>query len=777
LNMSRKLTVAGRRGADNQRFMMAAATENVPRLKQLISSALRIGSSVSAIVNKIQDTFQNLKSYSAKGYEDRDYDIAGLCYRLGGRNLLYAFNQEFSLPSLRTLRRSKIFTNLMPSTGKVLTSDISFNIQSTLLSKVPALRLDPSRPFRTGCSIFWDEVSIEERACYFPHSDSVGGLCREHSSNIPVRLTSYENAQSIATALEEKIVHYGREASVIAVGSFGKLIRGAFPLLVSPTCKQENPTSSGNLLQQVFEAWDQHAATQFGPIWSFASDGDAGRRQMIYNCFVKSDLQPSDPLFKYVSRLEGLNKQVGKNNITADIDWKHEIKRVARVLRTDDGIQIGNTVVNQSLIRSHLSRNPDLSFTQIDMLLRPEDSQDVPRAIEFIRAIASVLSLAQDDLNPSQLQELQAISVISETFGSFVDAYICPEWNLTQQITSLAKSAHLAFSLFRRHGINFLPHQLYGDLQTTIKNVIFCIAKQQDMDGSQPFHLFWTGDDRLELLFGILRMQGGHNPNFTFKQLVDRLGAAVDLDAIYTRNPELSSGHRRLKIKRTEHTDHLNPESWIGNVVADSMDLEFAWKSGRDEAVKILSSIGITEDYQNLFSSNSSLDMLRPAGDGKYPGVSVDLDRSVEPIEASQPEASTSGHNISQESYPPIDRPSGTEDNPTEEQPSIGQELHIPHNDGAFAITGNIDSSESSLPSNDIDVELEDLLPPPEELPAPSNISEKPSAWIEYQGRKITRPLYVDLLRPTSLERPMNVYCGCATTVPTLNPEISIMQE
>ncbi|KAF8066854.1 hypothetical protein FPV67DRAFT_1562398 [Lyophyllum atratum] len=225
--------------------------------------------------------------------------------RLGGRKLLYALNRHISIPSIRALHRANIFTQLMPSIGAPKIEDVLFNIRSIFSPKVAAL--NKARPFHSGMSIFWDEVNEEDAACYFPHLDSVGGLCREHSHAV-------DHAVSIARALVDGTVHYGKEASVVAVGSFGTIVRGAFPILIY-------------IPHSVISAWKQARAAQFGPLWSFASNGDAGRRAMVYQLFMKHAVDAKHALFKYVSRLPGLNLLVGDDDITADFDWKHEIKR------------------------------------------------------------------------------------------------------------------------------------------------------------------------------------------------------------------------------------------------------------------------------------------------------------------------------------------------------------------------------------------------------------------------------------------------------------------
>lgn len=304
-------------------------------------------------------------------------------------------------------------------------------------------------------------------------------------------------------------------------------------------------------------------------------------------------------------------------------------------MRSLEGMQVGNMVVNREIFQRQLNRVPGLTPEDVSRILNPDDSQDVPRAIDFVNTVNAVAHLPDDagHLNPGEDVEARVVGVIGTMFAAFTHAYIVPELCLTDQVVLLSKYAHLAFALFRAHRVNFMPYQLYGDTQTTVKNVIICIAKQQDLDATVPFYLFKQGDDNLEELFGIVRELGGHNPNVSFKQLCERLGAAVDIASVFSRHPELDPGHRRLKVTRTEHADHLNPESWVGNVTAGSVDLPTAWATGREAASAILSTLNITVDFTDIFDDARVVDMLKPFGDGKYPGVSTEYDRSLEPTE------------------------------------------------------------------------------------------------------------------------------------------------
>ena len=127
--------------------------------------------------------------------------------------------------------------------------------------------------------------------------------------------------------MDQGIVHFGKEVSVLAITSFSSELCGAYPVVASPTCKSETPAEGAEILRTVFSAWKDEFANFLGPIWSFASDGDAGRRAMVYDLLMKRVIDPQHPLYKIVGNLPGLNLNVGDDDITADFDWKHEIKR------------------------------------------------------------------------------------------------------------------------------------------------------------------------------------------------------------------------------------------------------------------------------------------------------------------------------------------------------------------------------------------------------------------------------------------------------------------
>lgn len=253
-----------------------------------------------------------------------------------------------------------------------------------------------------------------------------------------------------------------------------------------------------------------------------------------------------------------------------------------------------------------------------------------------MKAIVKLRSLRLELRDPDTIADLDAIRLLSDLCESLLKAYINPHLSLTEQVTYLSKFAHLSFAFFRLYCTHYMLNQLYGDSQCMVKNAIFCTVKQQALDLSQLFHLFELGDDRLEKLFGCIRMLGAHDSGMHYSQGVDHLGHAVDIDAALAHNPDLDSGQRCLKVTCTAVLDHLNIASWDGDACVNNISLPCAWAAGRHVAQESILSESShmpreSAAFEEIFR-DGKIDLLCPFEGGKYPGVDdEEPDRSLPP--------------------------------------------------------------------------------------------------------------------------------------------------
>jgi len=122
-------------------------------------------------------------------------------------------------------------------------------------------------------------------------------------------------------------------------------------------------------------------------------------------------------------------------------------------------------------------------------------------------------------------------------------------------------------------------------------------------------------------MFALLRMSGGHNNTFNYRQIIDRLCTVHDIGDIYSHNPDICHGHRCLNMNRKESVDHISRATWVGDTIAANCDLPSCWSQGRENAMEILKKSKVlptSYNFETLFSSGSGIDIFCVFRDVKY---------------------------------------------------------------------------------------------------------------------------------------------------------------
>ncbi|KAL1749561.1 hypothetical protein FB107DRAFT_252747, partial [Schizophyllum commune] len=468
----------------------------------------------------------------------------------------------------------------------------------------------PAPPRRVGVSLAIDEVAGNGRLCYLPRTDEIADFCREHVSRLASILVG-DNLTSIceaARALWKDEVHVGKEFTCAAISPHSMSQYGARPILLSPTCKQGTVADQVSLLSTCIQAWkrSEWGERWTGPLWSISSDGE--------------------------------------DDIVMDFDYKLVFKRLCTLFCSKKGLLVKGVEINKALLSIWLQRLTSHNWSEMSIhaLLNPKDPQDVPRAVMLLSRIAELRHLDPGS-NPSDQRVHQALSIIGEALDALLQPYLNVRLSLSAQLQSLAKSADIFFALYREHKTSFVSNQLYGDLQAMIKHAIFHIAKMQDLDEDLKVSFNIFGTDVSEALFGRLRMLGGHSPNMDISVLGERCCAALNLAEIYRRHPEWESVPVRLKFSRGRDYDHVSPRNWRGDIVAKNCNIEQSWTSGAVEATCTLRRHGIYVDFAATFTA-PGVDLMRPFGGNRYPGVAKDVDRSMCPDEEESQECANLPH-------------------------------------------------------------------------------------------------------------------------------------
>lgn len=629
--------------------------------------------------------------------------MAALVLRIGGPRLAYAVFKGLGLPGLSTVYARMDCPELCPSIRFPTLLEVTKNVSSMFreVTGSTSTSTSPSPSRRRLHSILIDEVALERRPRYFAAEDAVVGICREHSQSLDLTQISHRGLpalEAIHAALESGSCHRAREATVVAIAGFSPTPNefGARPVLVSGTCKAESERDGARLVQTVLQARrdSPQGEALHGPIISLATDGDPTRRRAFYSYCMTQELSRSSALFELLGDLPLLNICCGPDEVTHDGDFKHEEKRFAAALRTRDGILVAGTLINSSLIKQNLCLLPDISPATAAQLLDPTDHQNVPKANHLLNLIWRASCLPAVRASPAQ----RAFVLLGQLFHAFTQPFTNPVLDLAAQLTLLSTCGHLLFALYRCNGGAFIPGQLYYDVQSTIKNAFFVVAKSQLFDPSGPVYLLQCGTDRLEKLFSIFRTLS-HDRNMDLIQLVERAAHVMHLDEIFTRNPDLDKGSYRLTLDGSAGIDHTNPTAFTGNLVATSVGLRTAWTAGAQRAAKLLDWAGVNYSFdveqlgQTVSSTEgssevASIDLMRPFG--SYVGIQVDT------IDITLPRLTESQSNS----------------------------------------TNPADETETLLaPQSDAAIELEDILPPVH--PVPSNSGGAKRGWIDVEGKPV----------------------------------------
>ena len=179
---------------------------NVPRIRVLVSTAIRNHLGLSAIISRISLATQNL--YTPRSYEERDFHLAQILWRIGGNRVAKIAQKALGMPSIRTLRRKSTIKNLMISPAYPTVSEVASNIKA-IFGEEGLEKPTTRRPY----SLEIDELKIETRLRYEATSNSILGTCREHSGGHNLIFESIDEADLILAGLRDGSLHFAEEVS------------------------------------------------------------------------------------------------------------------------------------------------------------------------------------------------------------------------------------------------------------------------------------------------------------------------------------------------------------------------------------------------------------------------------------------------------------------------------------------------------------------------------------------------------------------------------------
>ncbi|KAH9023760.1 hypothetical protein EDB85DRAFT_2075266 [Lactarius pseudohatsudake] len=559
LSTSRTLATRARTVGQYEQLVMAMSEGSVNRLDALLWAGLNRGLGVRGMMELLD-----------RARKDEEEMSRGLLFlRLGGAHVARLAHQTLGALSLSTLRH-----------------------RSNAISLQASLLPCNSRG-NAGCgyTLMIDEIKVEERMRWDPTTNRILGLCREHTEHVGLEFCSMSDARALVHGILVGEIHHASEATVFSIGilSDDRHTWGSRPFVIAGTCKREGCDRHAQLISTVIEACNAEGSMIGCPLFSIASDRESRRGSALTKLTHIRPLDPGSELHVLLGNLRLMNLLVGNNDITADKDPKHVMKRCRNFCIRKSGIMINGFVITPALLCFHLQANK-VPPHRISYLLNPTDQQDVPLCYTFMKEIWTLPPPAPTD-KPGFVAARDALLILGSLFRHLVLSFVQVSLSPHEQLVHLSAAAHLATYLFTAKGARnkAMPSLTFKDLILLVKNVYFCVTKAKVYTPDGNFYLVLNGTDRLESTFGVVRSMVGNDANADILTLGYRLSHAVECLNILSEHPTWDRGPRHLHLHGIEDgngdilskSDHITPASWEGNVNVRNVSLVTAWNLGR----------------------------------------------------------------------------------------------------------------------------------------------------------------------------------------------------
>jgi hypothetical protein len=207
-------------------------------------------------------------------------------------------------------------------------------------------------------------------------------------------------------------------------------------------------------------------------------------------------------------------------------------------------------------------------------------------AYQLLILVGRLSQLHQSEFPDELAVHLPEFRVLGAMMENVTSLYAKYGADLKSILTDFSLISHLLFAVYRENGTEFMPAQLYYDIQGTITDVFVCVTKIQFWSPESNVYVYQLGSDECEVLFSLIRTIT-HDKNCDFLQLGERLQHSSTMRAIFRKHPEWRS-HSARRLSVDQSVDHTSTAHWTGELKASSVDCERVWRDGRIKAEAVL---------------------------------------------------------------------------------------------------------------------------------------------------------------------------------------------
>jgi hypothetical protein len=350
---------------NHKQWILVIASGRVDRVASLVQAGLKQRAGIRALIQEYEHAAEKL--YQPKGYTNEDIMRSIVMLRLGGTCIVEFAHRSLSLPSATTIRRNTVMPALIVSPSAPIVAEIEENLRScfscvTTISDEDMNSASGSQPrIILHQVLMLDELAIEQRIRWDDSSNRFLGTCRKHNHQLSIDFTSEKELDLLCDTINNQKVHLASEATVAGIGVLSKIPceYSVQPIMISGTCKRETGLHHVQMIQTVLNGIMRLNVRNNATYCTvcIASDGEAKCGDALVILTMVSQLSPTSPIYAQLSPLRLMNHLVGPDNLMADKDYKHILKRQRNLLMRNRGVLILGFCIMPAILRLQLESN------------------------------------------------------------------------------------------------------------------------------------------------------------------------------------------------------------------------------------------------------------------------------------------------------------------------------------------------------------------------------------------------------------------------------------
>ena len=275
----------------------------------------------------------------------------------------------------------------------------------------------------------------------------------------------------------------------------------AKPLLSKPICNHQTQKQQNSIFAATLKNWEETYSENM-LLANITTDGDAGRRSVLEGLRIY-ELNDQSPIYTNLQSLKYMDLHISAMDVTYDFDPKHLCKRIQNNIINGKLVILG-TKITVPQVRVMLQSH-GYDEHEIFSMLNHIDRQNVPLAVRLLEVLSK--DSTKQKISARQLDTLIAFSVLKGICHGIISFFAKPMLNLHKILGNVPTMSHFLFIL-KHHSDISMPNVLDHDVQATVQNLLFLVARYKVYLPAKPLYIYQVGINSAKPVHSCSKVQG-----------------------------------------------------------------------------------------------------------------------------------------------------------------------------------------------------------------------------------------------------------------------------